>query len=98
MTDEELRDAFADGQTIEEIAEAAGVDLTEIANERLDDAQARLDGAIADGSISEERAQRAQERIDEGREAIENGDLPGRGPGHGHRRGPGGPADDADDE
>lgn len=98
MTHQELRNALADGQTLEEIAEAAGIDLAEVANERLDDGQDRLDEALADGSIDEERAEAAQKRIDEAREAIENGDLPAHGPGHGHRSGRGGPADDADDE
>ena len=98
MTREELHDALADGQTLEEIAEAAGADLTELATDRLDAARARIDEALADGSISEARAERAQERIDRSREAIENGELPLRGPGHGHRWGPGGPADDADDD
>jgi len=98
MTGEELRDALADGQTIEELAEAAGVDLAELANQRLDQAQARLDEAIADGSITDERAARAQEHIDEAREAAADGELafPGRGGGPGRGQAdPGG--DDADE-
>ncbi len=64
----------ADADAVEEAMEArwdefranhpgpngAGHDPTE----RLDDAQTRLDDAIADGSISDERATRIQERID----------------------------------
>jgi polyhydroxyalkanoate synthesis regulator phasin len=88
MNREELRDALADGQTIEDLAEAAGVDLAEIANQRLDQAQARLDEAIADGSITDERAARAQEHIDEAREAAANGEFAFPGRGRGHARGP----------
>ena len=61
--------------------------------QRLDEAQDRLDEAIADGSISEPRADRIQDRIDQVRERVANGEpvFPGRGRGWG-RHGP--PGDD----
>ncbi len=104
MTGEELRDALAEGQTIEGIAEAAGVDLTALALDGLDAQQERLDEAVADGSISDERAARIQEHLDRAREAIESGEriFPGS-PRHGGppgHPGPGGGEDpgQAEDE
>ena len=66
--------------------------------QRLDDAQTRLDDAIADGSISDDRATRIQERIDRARERIASGAWEHVGPGHGPRWGHGGPpGDDGED-
>ena len=64
--------------------------------QRLDRAQSRLDDAIADGSISDDRAARVQERIDGARERVAAGELapPGRGWGWG-RHGP--PGDDGEE-
>ncbi len=98
----------ADADAVEEAMEArrdefranhpgrnrAGHDPTE----RLDDAQTRLDDAIADGSISDERATRIQERIDRARVRVESGEWDHVGPGHGPRWGHGGsPGDDGED-
>lgn len=61
MTVEELETALTEGQTIEEIAAAQGVDLDALKQEKIDE---KLQEAIDSGRITEEQA-----------EAIRNGDV-----------------------
>jgi polyhydroxyalkanoate synthesis regulator phasin len=76
-TPEELRDQLADGATLEEIATAAGVDLDALFEELRLEALVAVDQQVAEGSLTEEQADRIKERI----ESFE----PGEGFFGGHR-------------
>lgn len=98
ISDDDLRAALEDGETIAEVAEANGVAVQDVIDALVAEATERLDEAVADGDIdqaeADERLADITERITE---FVNEGTLPGR-PG-----GPGGPwgehrADDDSDE
>lgn len=93
LTTDELRAAFADGQTLAEVAEAQGVSEDELVAFLLEQLEERLDQAVENGRLDadevEEKLADAAERIEEHINA-EPGDRPEgfrNGPrrGHGHR-------------
>lgn len=57
---DELEKAFADGQSIRQIAEARGVDLTEIRASLKEVHQAQIQQAIDNGELSQEQAELIQ--------------------------------------
>ncbi len=63
MTPDELTAAFEAGQTLPEIAEANGVDLDELFAQRTADIEDHLDDAVAEGDLTEEKADRIEEMI-----------------------------------
>ena len=73
LTRSELRDALADGRTLAEIARAEGKPVDGLVQELVDAAEERIDDAVADGRLSEERAaelkgdleDRIEDRVDE---------------------------------
>lgn len=67
---DELRQELRDGATLDELAEAAGVDLEAVIAELRQEALAAIDEAAASGDLSEEQANRLKERI----EAFDLGD------------------------
>jgi transcriptional regulator with XRE-family HTH domain len=87
MTTDELSAALQEGQTLEELAEAAGVDLQTVQDAiraaRIESMRARIEQGVTDGTISQEKA-------DWLLEGLEKGFLDGPGFGFGHG-GPGGP-------
>jgi hypothetical protein len=94
MTADELSAALKDGKTLEELA-AAGVDIQDvkdaIASVRTEKLRAQIEQALADGTISQDKA-------DWLLEGLEKGYLDGPGLGIGFGRGgPGGhaPSDQA---
>ena len=80
---EELRSALAEGSTIAEVAEANDVEVQTVIDALVADAEARLDDAVADGRLTEERAAEIKEGLPERIEAMVNGEGP-----IGHRAGP----------
>jgi hypothetical protein len=92
---DELRDALADGKSIATVAEERGVELQAVVDAMVATATERIDAALADGRIDEDRATELKaelpERIDE---FVQLEGLPGwrdhdwRG-GHGWWGGPG---------
>ncbi len=60
LTQEELREQLQDGKTLEELAEAAGVDLTayreEMRQTKQVDLETRIEEALANGDITQEHA------------------------------------------
>lgn len=94
LTVDELVAAIRDGQTIAEIAAAEGVDVQVVVDAMVAEVEARLDEAVAAGTLTQEEADAhlatATEKITD---AVENGGFGmGRG-GHGH-----GPAGDMSDD
>jgi hypothetical protein len=79
----ELRTQLRDGTTLAEIAEAQGVDVSDVVDVLVAEVEERLDNAVERGRIDQERADRkladATERITD---LVTNG-RPGRGPAAG---------------
>lgn len=91
ITAEELRAALQDGSTIAEVAEANGVDLQVVIDALVAEATAKIDAAVADGTMESERAEELKADLVERITAHVNGEGPFRGPGPGAP-----PAADAD--
>jgi hypothetical protein len=94
MTPAELREALADS-TLQEVADDQGVELADVTAAALASAKADLDAAVADGTITQERADAIYERVETW---LDEGNLGGWG-GH-HPFGPFGPpsSDDSSDD
>ncbi|MGH9118507.1 MAG: hypothetical protein ACRD0A_11745, partial [Acidimicrobiales bacterium] len=56
ITEDELRDAMGDGQSIAEVAAAEGVEVQTVIDALVAEATARIDEAVADGDLTEEEA------------------------------------------
>lgn len=95
MTPPALRDALVDAGSLQAVAEAQGVSYDTVKAAVLDDVQARLDEAVADG-LDQDRADTALENVTTW---LDGGGLldelpgagmgPGFGPGHGRGHGMG---------
>ena len=107
MTEDELRTALREGDSLAEIAAARGVDVQKVVDALVAEATARIDEKVAAGDLSETEADERKAALTERITAMVNGERPeppegaGRGPrgGHWHERGeaPGVPGDDAPD-
>lgn len=68
ITREDLKEQLHDGMTLSEIAEANGVSTEDLQAEMVDRITERVETALADGRISEDRAERildaAEERVE----------------------------------
>lgn len=65
ITVEELEAGREDGQTLAELAEANGVDRDTLVSSMVELAEARIDEAVADGKIDEEKAAELREGLAE---------------------------------
>lgn len=83
ITTDELRAALAGGSTIAEAAEANGVDAQSVIDALVAEATARIDAAVADGSLDAERADDLKAALVERITAHVNGAGPLHGPGWG---------------
>ncbi len=99
VTAEELRAAIADGMTLAEVAEQQDVDVDDVIDLMVTQAQERLANAVADGRLTQEEADEkladVTERITD---KVNNGGGHGFRGGHRHGRGFGfgpGPAPEA---
>lgn len=59
----ELRDGVKGGQSISEVAEAHGVSTQAVVDAVVGDLTTKLDTAVADGRITQERADRIEQRL-----------------------------------
>lgn len=65
LTNEEIRAGFADGKTLADLAEEQGVSTEDLAAALVADATERLDEAVAEGKIDEDRAAEAKESLED---------------------------------
>lgn len=97
MTSDELSTALKDGQTLEELATAAGVDIQDvqeaISTVHAEEMRTQIEQAVTDGTMSQDKADWLLEGLDKG--YLDGGNGFGLDFGHGGRGGPGGqpPAD-----
>lgn len=86
---DDLRAALHDGQTIAEVAEANGVDVSTVADAMVADAQAHLADEVAEGHLTQDEADARLADLESHIDAMIDGELPPPGP-----RGPHGPRPD----
>lgn len=88
LSGSEIRESLADGKSLADIAADQGVALEDLKAAILDSAQERLDQAVLDGKIDQERADAVAARMAEGIDEHLNRTFDGerRGP-FGHRHG-----------
>jgi polyhydroxyalkanoate synthesis regulator phasin len=92
MPEDALVQELKDGNSLADVAEAQGMDAEEFEAALLDQVQAQLDDAVADGTITQEQADRISEDMEERIDRIVHtqpktlGPCPPR-----HRPDPGGP-------
>lgn len=85
-TPDEVQAARRGGASLAAQAEAAGVDRAALEDAVRSVLQGRLDAAVADGRLSEERAVKVAERLDGLVDRIVDADGQGGGGGRGHLR------------
>jgi len=66
---DDMKEAYQDGSTLGEIAEDQGISIDDLTTFMTDYANAEIDEALADGTITEERAEQFRENL---AERIEN--------------------------
>jgi polyhydroxyalkanoate synthesis regulator phasin len=76
ISEDELRDALADGQTIAEIAEEQGVDVQDVIDDIVAAQRERVDEAVAEGRLTQEEADELLAGAEERVTAFVNGELP----------------------
>ncbi len=72
MSVDELRDELKAGKTVEELAAEQGLTMSDIAKVLYDDAVERLDAAVAEGKLTQEKAEQIETRLAERRDACVN--------------------------
>ena len=90
VSEDDLRGALEDGQTIAEVAEEQGVEVQDVVDAVVAAQQERLDEAVADGDLTQEEADEIAADVEERVTAFVNGEMPPLGDGMGHGPGPGG--------
>ena len=90
ITEDELRTALRDGQTIAEVATDQGVDLQSVIDALVAQANTRLDEAVANGRIDAARADEIRANLPDRITAFVNGEFREGRPGG---PGPDGPGD-----
>jgi len=96
LTMAELRDRIANGDTLAEIAKAEGKSVDGLVQTLIDAAEERIDDAVADDRLTEDRAAELKEGLEERITDLVNGELrdrhfgfrPGFGRGFGLHGGP----------
>ncbi len=93
MTTDELSTALQSGKTLEEIATEQGVDFADVQAAiqavHREEMRAQIEQAVADGTMTQDKADWLLEGLDKG--YLDGGPGFGLGFGHGGRGGPGGP-------
>jgi predicted DNA-binding protein (UPF0251 family) len=89
LSEAELRDRIADGDTLAEIAKAEGKAVDGLVQALVKAARRRIDDAVADGRLTQARATELKADLEERIKDLVNGELPARGPGFHRGFGPG---------
>ena len=74
-----LRERLADGDTLAAVARDEGKSVEGLVRALVDDAEAKIDAAVADGRLTEERATELKDALQARVPELVNGELRGRG-------------------
>ena len=92
VSTDDLAAALKDGKSMADVAKEKGVDVQKVIDALVKEAQTRLDQAVTDGKLTQEKADAAKATVTERVTAMVNGERPDRGFGGPHGPGPdGGP-------
>lgn len=83
-----LKESLKSGESLADIAEANGVDAEDVVDALITAMTNRLNTAIEDGKVDEDRAAEIAAAIEDKAEAIANGEMPPPGQGGGRGHGP----------
>lgn len=90
MTPEELLQAWRDGSTLSEIITANGGDVAAVTQTLIDAATERINTAVSEGTLTQERADELLQNLPDQIERLLNAEFQGRpGPGRNGQRGQG---------
>jgi hypothetical protein len=89
IDEDALREALVGGQTLAEVAEANGVSRQDLIDGLVAEAVAHLDEEVAEGDLTQERADEIEGTLVERITAMVDGELPAGGPMGGPRGGHG---------
>lgn len=96
LTEEEVRQAVIDGQTLAELAAANGSSAEELVDALLADIKSHMDEKVAAGDLTQEEADAKYAEAQERTAEFVNNTKPPMGPGGpGGQHGPGGPGGNA---
>lgn len=87
LSSDEIRAELADGKTLAEIGEEQGISAEELADTLVAAMNERVDEAVEEGHIDEDRAEEIRGRIEENVENRINGEYESNRRGKGHRNG-----------
>lgn len=87
LTEDEVRTALQDGQTIAQLAEAQGMDVQAVVGAMLAELEARLAERVAAGDLTQEEADEKLAGAEEHLTAVAEGEARPFHGGHGRRRG-----------
>ena len=65
VTEDELRTALRDGQSIAQVAQSKGVDVQKVIDAIVADARTRLDAKVRDGDLTQARADEKLENLEQ---------------------------------
>ena len=85
LTETELQSRLENGRTLAEVAKAEGKSVDGLVNALLNDAEKKLDAAVAAGKLTEKQANTIREDWKERITDLVNGEAPGRRFGFRHR-------------
>ena len=78
ITEDELRAALQDGDTVADVAAANDVDVQAVIDALVADASAHIDEEVAEGDLTEEQATERKANLEERITALVNGERPER--------------------
>jgi polyhydroxyalkanoate synthesis regulator phasin len=81
LTEAELRERLANGDTLAEVAKAEGKSVDGLVQALVKAARKTIDDAVADGRLTQARANELKADLEERITDLVNGELPARGPG-----------------
>ena len=88
LTEAQLRAKLAAGQSLADVAKAAGKSVDGLKNAILDEAKKKLDQAVSDGTLTKAQAAELLDRLQSRLDDLVNRTFDGMHPGHGFFHGP----------
>lgn len=88
VSESDLRQALANGQTVADVAKSKNVDVQKVIDAVVADANKRIDQAVADGRLTQDQANQRKSEVTQRVTDFVNGKRPTKAPGTGSADGP----------